>query len=78
MQPIIPYMKNAIQTYIHKVASLDHKIFDNTMKRTAFITNRDTIFPIFACTKLPEANKLYGLIHFSILQKLKPIQLYIT
>jgi len=47
------HVKNEIQTYIHKVASLDHEIFDHTMKCTTFVANWDTILPIFTRAKLP-------------------------
>jgi len=50
-------MITEVQTYIDKVTTLDHKIFYNTMKCTAFIANWDAIFPIFTSTKLPARSK---------------------
>jgi len=56
---IVSHIKNTMHAYIHKVASLDHKIFDNTMKCTSSEANWDTVFPVFTRTKLPTRSNLY-------------------
>lgn len=40
--------------YIHEIATLNHKIFDDSMEIGSFEAQWNTIFAIFARTKLPE------------------------
>lgn len=46
------YAGGACPISLDKVASLYHKILDNAMERTAFVTHRSTMWPMLASAKL--------------------------
>ncbi len=41
-----------LQTYIHKVSSLDHEIFDYSMEGASFIARWNAVLAVFASTEL--------------------------